>query len=1090
MALLLCVAAIAAGSSCVIAQRPPPAPPGQLSLGLAISSAVLRNGLRVVVVKDPNAREVRVTARYQVGAVDDQLHPGMAHLVEHLMFQQQLDGQPLFTHLEDSATSFNAATTFDATTFTARAPAGALAKLLALEIARLELRCTTISDLTFSHERDVVINEIKQRDQTAELFAAIHGALYPEGHPYRQAIGGSVKSVAAITREQACRFADQHYAPSNAVIVLSGKLGEPELTAALDQLAARITRRVATAPAPIPPVAERPRQVRVSAPIDDDVLVLAWPLPLEPELQVRVRAIGGALPTLVDAEIKGQVAAVEFGDQRAPMFGIAVLPGDDETLQQAIDGARRGIANLPGVFRSTGPRNVDEIVFDRVQQSAIYRVYASLEDGSQRDAQLASDWLAGRDPDRALAAELRELRAMSREQGGALAARYFAAGMPTLVTLKATPGKKRGDGIRLHAQVHDLGPRRTPPDPAQARRPDGTGAAGAQAGLAGMTTRVLPNGLKVVLLPLTTVPTFDARLIFRSGTADEPAGQRGVALFAAHTLTWDLHYLNDLFPFARAGGMRDTEVDTDRTSFSVQGLESHLDVMLAGLRRWVWEGTYDDSAANFVNAMRRAAKRERDQGPLTEAWRSALFGRSHPYVQAGVIRHANSALTLGDAARFRTAHYTPDNATLVIAGRFDPELANRWIDYLFTGWQGHAEPRPPSPAALQPAAIASVDDVAMLQLRIALPIRTEARAPHLVAAEMLNEIAHDVRYRLGASYAFDAELAETRLSSFYLLSGWLDAARSAAAAKLVRDRIQELRSDPQAAARAFVIARSHVAIQLRSQVGSARSLAEQVERDVEMAREPMSDLAAADAVQALTLDDMAAALAELELARAVVLIHGPGPEVKAAFDALGRQPVYLSSTGAKPERDAAPAAAPAAFASAEQRVRVSELHASLTAQPPYPLRSLMIAPAASWARTDGAIGSVALSGYSIGTGVGYRYGWFSAIGGYLGVGMFEGSDGYATPGAQAVRLVPIDLLGVAHLDGSGRYWGDLDLGIHLERRTAAATEWRAAVLYGLQIGIDLARFSGHRIGIAARYDTTRHSAIEYSSLSLGLVYRQ
>lgn len=1037
----------------------------------------------MIVVKDPGATGVQVTAHYQVGAVDDRA-TGMAHLVEHLMFQQQLDGQPLFAHLEDVATSFNAATSFDATTYLARAPAFALDRLLAIEVARLELRCRSITELAFAHEREVVLNEVKQRDQATEVFAAVHGALYPSGHPYRHAVGGTVKTVSAITRDEACRFADAHYAPDNAVLVVSGNLTEPQVAAALRQLGTRVARRPGAAPAAVPATTGPSRHVEVSAPIDDDLLVVAWPLPADPDVQARVRAIGAALPNLVDGEIRGQVVPVEFGDRRAPMLGLAVQPGDDETFEEALEGTRRGIRKLPGVFRHSGPRSADEIMFDRVQQNAIYQVYSSLEDGGERDVRLAGYLLAGRDPGTALASELRTIRAMSRDEGSGLASRYLAAAAPVMVTLRASPGKKRGERIRLRAPLHDLGPRRTPPDPARARRPaDGEPAPE----LAGIRTRVLRNGLQVVLLPLATVPTLDARLVFRAGTADEPAAQRGVALLAAHTLTWDLHHINDLFPFARAGGMRDTDVSTDRTTFSVQGLDMHLDVVLAGLRRWVWEGTYDDSAASFVNAMRRAAKREQDQGPLTDAWRAALFGRGHPYVQAGIIRHASDGLTLGDAARFRAAHYTPDNATLVIAGRFDVALADRWIDYLFAGWRGRAEPGEPVPAAPQPASIASVDDLAMLQIRIALPASAAGRAQQLVTVTMLDEIAGDVRHRLGASYSFDAQLGETRLAAFHVIGGWVDAARAAAAIRLVRDRVHELRSDGVAAARAFVTARAHVLAQLRSQAGSASSLAAQVERDVEMAREPMSDLQTASVVQALTLDDMADALAELELSRAVVLMHGPAAEVKAAFDVLGRKPVYLASTGARPERDAAPGAAPAAFASAEQHVRLSDVRASLTEQPPYPPRTLSISPAVSTLRTEIDVDRVSLSGVSLGAGLGYRRGWFNALGGYLRVGMLEGD---APSVGRPVRLVPIDVVGFAHIDGRGRLWGDLIVGLHLEVVTATATRLRMGLLYGIQGGVDVARFGPHRLGIGVRWDTTTRSSTDYSSLSLGLVYRR
>ncbi|HWU88207.1 MAG TPA: insulinase family protein [Kofleriaceae bacterium] len=1040
----------------------------------------LENSLRVVVVRDPTATEVQVTIRYHVGAIDDGEHPGMAHLVEHLMFQQQLDGQPLFTHLEDTATYFNAATTFDATTYTSRAPTTALDKLLAIEATRLEQRCKTIGEAEFVRERDVVVNELKQRDQTSAVYAAIHSALYPEGHPYRRLLGGSVAAVGAITREQSCAFADAYYAPGNAVLVVSGPLTRADVDTALTGLGARITKRAGATPHRAAPEVPRPQHLEVSAPIDEDILVLAWPLPLEPELQTKVRAIGAALPRLVDAEIKGSAVRIELGDRSAPMLGLAVLRGDDETFQQAIDGARRGIAKLPDVFRERQPENLDDILFDRIKQGAIYDLYSTLEDGSDRDERLASYVSAGREPRAAMDGELQALRELAREEAADLASRYLAAGAPAIVTLKASTGKKRGHKTTLRAPIHDLGQRRTPVDPAAANRP----ATGPRNALAGMRTRVLPNGLKVVLLPVTSVPTFQARLIFGSGTASEPAERRGVALLAAHALTWDLRDFADVASYARAGGMRDVDVAHDRTSFAVQGLDMNLDVVLAGLRRWVRNGVYDDSAATFVNAMRRSAKRVDDQGPLTDAWRTALFGAEHPYVTGGIVRHANNALTLDDAWRFRAAHYTPDNATLVIAGRFDAGLADRWIDFLFAGWGGRAEPHRIAPAITKPASIAKVDDTELVQLRIALPTRAADRAQRLVAAEMLNEIAHEVRYRLGASYTLDAQLAETRLASFIFIAGWVDAARATAAVGLIRDRVMELRRDATAAARAFVIARGHVLTALRSRVGSADALAARVERDVELAREPLSDLQTALAVEALTIADMTPALPELDLARATVLMNGPSAELTAAFKALDRTPIYVQPPPAAPST---PGTTAPAFKGEEQHVYRSELRAALTEQPP-PRRLLTFSATSIPAGINGLASG--FSGYSFTAGIGYRYGWTNGLGVRVAVGRVT-SEGIGSAGLPTtLGLIPIDVLGLWHLGTSGRNWTDVLLGLHLERLSDASTSWRAAAMLGLHVGYDVFRSGVHRVGIGVRLERTMKSDIDYAVIGIGLVYRQ
>jgi zinc protease len=239
---LLTILVVALGLACASGPRPPPNPVRKTSTGLTISMLALQNGLRVVVVKDPAAEEVSVTTRYAVGAADDDPSTaGTAHLVEHLMFQQILGDQSLMAHLESFATSFNATTTLDATTYTARARPTFLDKLLSMEAVRMGLRCTSISESAFAREREVVVNETMLRAPLMEVFEAMYVGLYPDGHPYRRA-RATTDTLRAITLESACAFADAHYSPKNAVLVVSGPLSDERLADALGKFLARIPR--------------------------------------------------------------------------------------------------------------------------------------------------------------------------------------------------------------------------------------------------------------------------------------------------------------------------------------------------------------------------------------------------------------------------------------------------------------------------------------------------------------------------------------------------------------------------------------------------------------------------------------------------------------------------------------------------------------------------------------------------------------------------------------------------------------------------------------------------------------------------------
>lgn len=868
----------------------PPSPPRQPSLELQFSSFLLGNGLRVVLVKDPNAPEITVTMRYQIGSVDDPSdRPGMAHLVEHLLYAPVVGGGSLFSRLEAATTYFNGATTFDATTFISRAQPARLDELLAIETARLESRCATLTASAFAREREVVVNEIRQRDQASEILGAIYQALYPVNHPYRRIIGGTAESVAAITREQACAFIDAHYAPNNAALVVSGNLTADQEHTVLHRFLAASPRRAVTAPVPIYQVPFQPWYVAAPVPFDDDALLVAWPLPTEPRMRAKVRALVAATVSLIRSEMDGSATTIELGDARAPIIAVVILPATGESLQRARTAMERGIARLPGVVERTDPVALGDFAFTRIRQSALYRLYATLED-SERDADLAGTILAGGDPRTVFGEELAGLSAFSNYEASYIARQMLTLPQSKVVVLQAAAKRKRGSRIALGAPIHDLGQPRHAIDVAEAHRVAASEIAPARTPI----WRRLANGLEVVLLPSTSVPTVEMRLVFRTGSADEPPDKRGVARLAADALAWDLRFGRELLLFASAGGGRIVDVGTDATTFTAHGVDMYLDLLLTGLRTWVREGRYDDSIAKTLATIARERVRRDDDAAYTDAWRAALFGQGHPYARAGVSRYANPALTAADAIAFRAAHFTPDNATLVIAGRFDPVLADRWIDYLFADWRGRAQPRV-APRVTSPAAIAiaKFEELAQVQLRIAIPATAGGRAEQLVVAEMLAGIASEVRHQLGASYDLTAGLGEQRLASVYGLGGWIDATRAAAAIQLLRDRIAKLRSDPDGTARAFVRARNRVALLLGSTSGSAASLAARIERDVTLGHPPLNDVRVAREVSALTIERMAAALRDIDLARASIALRGPAADLARAFAALGKKPVVI-----------------------------------------------------------------------------------------------------------------------------------------------------------------------------------------------------
>jgi zinc protease len=170
------------------------------------------NGLRFVIMPDPSTTLVEVDVRFDVGAREDpQGKAGLAHLVEHLLFQIRPGGPgtpTLMDHLSQIAVARNAYTTWDKTHYEALAPAAAIEALLQIEATRLYYGCSEIPEAEFAREREVVRNELRQRygSPQGQIYPKALAAIYPEGHAYARIPGGDDEQVAGLTLADACEF--------------------------------------------------------------------------------------------------------------------------------------------------------------------------------------------------------------------------------------------------------------------------------------------------------------------------------------------------------------------------------------------------------------------------------------------------------------------------------------------------------------------------------------------------------------------------------------------------------------------------------------------------------------------------------------------------------------------------------------------------------------------------------------------------------------------------------------------------------------------------------------------------------------------
>ncbi len=186
----------------------------------------LENGLKVLVHEDHTTSMGIVNVLYNVGSRDESSDKtGFAHLFEHLMFGGSQNIPSYDQPLQRVGGENNAFTTPDITNYYLTLPAVNLETAFWLESDRM-------LGLSFNPEvlevqRKVVIEEFKQRylnQPYGDAWLKLRPLAYKQ-HPYRWAtIGKDIAHIQQASMEDVRGFFQRFYHPSNAILVVAGKV--------------------------------------------------------------------------------------------------------------------------------------------------------------------------------------------------------------------------------------------------------------------------------------------------------------------------------------------------------------------------------------------------------------------------------------------------------------------------------------------------------------------------------------------------------------------------------------------------------------------------------------------------------------------------------------------------------------------------------------------------------------------------------------------------------------------------------------------------------------------------------------------------
>ena len=209
-----------------------------VSLGQAVADKVstfaLDNGMQVVVIEDHRAPVVVHMVWYKIGAADESPgHSGIAHFLEHLMFQGTKDVPPeQFSKIVAAqGGSDNAFTTPDYTAYFQRVAADRLDLVMTMEADRMHN--LTLSQNDVDTERNVILDERTERTDSdpASLLGEQMAAAQYMNHPYGIPVIGWRHEIEGLSRQDALDFYHANYAPNNAILIVAGDVSPQDVLA-------------------------------------------------------------------------------------------------------------------------------------------------------------------------------------------------------------------------------------------------------------------------------------------------------------------------------------------------------------------------------------------------------------------------------------------------------------------------------------------------------------------------------------------------------------------------------------------------------------------------------------------------------------------------------------------------------------------------------------------------------------------------------------------------------------------------------------------------------------------------------------------
>jgi zinc protease len=287
------------------------------------------------------------------------------------------------------------------------------------------------------------------------------------------------------------------------------------------------------------------------------------------------------------------------------------------------------------------------------------------------------------------------------------------------------------------------------------------------------TQFTLPNGLEVILHEDHRVPMVATNIWYHVGSSREQPGRTGFAHLFEHLMFMGsghvkLGEFDDLLE--STGGDNNASTSQDRTNYWITVPSNALSLALY-LESDRMGYLLDAMSPKTVDAQRDVVKNERRQSyenrpyGIAELELSALlYPPDHPYHWPTIGNMADlSAASYDDVVSFFKRYYSPNNASLVIAGDIDPKAARQMVEHWFASIPrgAHVPPLAPPAAELTSVVTKTVTDRVQLPRLYLAWLTPPLLEPGDAALDVASSILADGKNsRLYKRLVYDLQIAQ------------------------------------------------------------------------------------------------------------------------------------------------------------------------------------------------------------------------------------------------------------------------------------------------------------------------------------------